>query len=104
MEALYTKLSAMDYKALGPAKITRAQAIAKGEAFEYRSWGPAFAARGAVRARPAVKAKAKFPIAPADYQRLSLNDRLARAYAAKDGTPWSPEGYDRAFNDRVAVR
>jgi hypothetical protein len=105
-EPLYQKLSAHDEKALGTTgRIARAFAIKNGTAYEFNGWGPAIAKRVAVKARPVVKANAKHPIAPADYEHLSLNDRLARAYAAKEGTPWTPKGYaDTAFVQRVAVR
>jgi hypothetical protein len=104
-ESLYQKLSAYDEKAPGTAgRIARATAIKNGTAYEFNGWGPAIAKRVAVKARSEVIAKAKHPIALADYQRLHPNDRLARAYAAKDGTSWIPKGYaDAAFVQRVRV-
>ena len=106
MEAqLYTPLTDYDAKALGSTgRIARAFAIKNGTEYQFHGWGPAIAHRVAVRARPKAKPASKFPIAPADYERLSLDDRLSRAYAAKDGKAWTPKGYDAAFSQRVAIR
>ena len=104
--ALYQPLSDFDAKALGKAgRIARGSAIAKGEAYEFNGWGPKIAARVAVKAKPkAAKAPSKAPIAPDDYKRLTLTERIARSRAVTEGRPWTPQGYPADFAQRVTVR